>query len=489
MKIVIANSIGIDKNGAYIIHSPSRWSEGVANVHHWFAYYPWELAYLSSLLKKETQHQVCFVDGCLEKLNAQAYLQKILDMNPEVLVMESATRMIDENVQMALTIKKQLGTKLVFVGSHASVFAESLLEKGIDYVCIGEYEYSVLELVQRNMDGNIKGLYPNARRSLLDVNSLPWPEDEDISRLAYGKPGEPSSEYLEIQMYGSRGCPMSCDFCVARNVYYDQPNWRGRNVSDIVNEIAYLQRKYPELKGIFFDEEVHSGSREFIKELTQGVIKAGLQTLQYEAMCDSRLLDQQMLQKMKDAGYYKIRIGIETASDRIMKAINKTIDMGMVREKLGQAKQVGLKTYGTFTIGAWGSDRKEDSKTIQLIKELINDGLLDNLQISICTPQPGTPFYQKIIENGFLIKGLSWDQYDGGNTAVVSYPNYTAKSIKATYKRALLMRDHCFLQAKIRQKNFLVWIKSIYKRYGLIGFVNKAVRRLWAEIRYLTKII
>ena len=42
MKIVIANSIGKDKQGDYIIHSPSRWSEAVQSKFHWFAYYPWE---------------------------------------------------------------------------------------------------------------------------------------------------------------------------------------------------------------------------------------------------------------------------------------------------------------------------------------------------------------------------------------------------------------------------------------------------------------
>ena len=215
MKIVIANSIGIDKNGAYIIHSPSRWSEGVKNEHHWFAYYPWELACLSSLLKKETKHHICFIDGCLEKLDADSYVQKIIDLKPDWLIIESATRMIEENVEMALKVKNRLGTKLVFTGAHASAYPELLQNQGIDYVCVGEYEYTVLDLLQNKPVEDILGLYPNPRRPLLEVNELPWPEDTDVSRLAYGKPGEPSSEYLEIQMYGSRGCPMSCDFCVA----------------------------------------------------------------------------------------------------------------------------------------------------------------------------------------------------------------------------------------------------------------------------------
>ena len=65
MKVVIANSVGIDKEGNYIIHSPSRWSVGVKDKSCWFAYYPWELAYLSSLLKSRTDFNVKMIDGCM----------------------------------------------------------------------------------------------------------------------------------------------------------------------------------------------------------------------------------------------------------------------------------------------------------------------------------------------------------------------------------------------------------------------------------------
>ena len=196
MKVVVANSIGIDRNGYYVIHSPSRWSEGLRSEYHWFAYYPWELAYLSSLLKRQTDHQIKFLDGCLEKLDHDSYYKRILGEKPDFLVIESASRMIDENLQLALNIKKALRTKLVFVGQHASAFPQALLDAGVDYVCVGEYEYTVLELVQKRQAQGILGLHPNQRRQLLDINSLPWPEDADVNRLDYGRPGEPSSEYL-----------------------------------------------------------------------------------------------------------------------------------------------------------------------------------------------------------------------------------------------------------------------------------------------------
>ncbi|MCP4649208.1 MAG: radical SAM protein [PVC group bacterium] len=484
MKIVIANSIGVDKNGYYIIHSPSRWSEGVKSRHNWFAYYPWELAYLSALLKRETAHEVCFLDGCLEQLKADAYYERIIAQKPDFLVIESATRVIDENTELALKIKKSSGAKIIFTGPHASVFPKELLEKGIDYVCIGEYEYAVLELIQGKNKSEILGLYPNARRPLLDVNSLPWPEDNDVSRLRYSQPGEPSSEFLEVQMYGSRGCPMSCNFCVARNIYYDQPNWRSRDPQDIVKELRYLSEKYPAMQGVFFDEEVHNAKKEFILELSNAIVEAGLNNLHYEAMCDVRFLDEETLKAMKMAGYYKIRVGIETASIEVKQGINKSMDLDLVRQRLNLAKTIGIKTYGTFTFGALGSTMAEDNKTVILIKDLIKDKLLDNLQISICTPQPGTPFYDQVKAQKFLRNNLDFTDFDGGNFAVVSYPGYDFKMIERMKNKAFLMRDHCFFKSKICNFEFFSWVRSIYKRYGVIGLLSKGLRRLPAEVRY-----
>ncbi|RKY36888.1 MAG: radical SAM protein [Candidatus Omnitrophota bacterium] len=484
MKIVIANSIGIDKNGCYMIHSPSRWSEGVKNKYHWFAYYPWELAYLSSLLKKETKHRVKFLDGCLERLNFPAYYKRILQEKPDFLIMESATILIEENLALCLLIKKILHTKLIFVGQHASVFSAQLLDAGVDYVCIGEYEYSVLEIIQGKKQKDILGLYPNKRRKLLNINSLSWPEDNDVSRIAYGMPGEPSSEYLEVQMYASRGCMMSCNFCVASNVYYRQPNWRAREVKDIVNEIKYLKKKYPQMQGIFFDEECHTGEKKFILDLSKAIIASGLNNLHYEAMCDLRFLDADVLQAIKDAGYYKIRVGIETKSSKVMSGIGKFIDLNLIYQKLALAKKNGLKTYGTFTFGALGSDSREDKQTIKLIKELISAGLLDNLQLSICTPQPGTPFYETVKQSNFLRKNLSFRDYDGGNFALVDYPNYNHQAIEKMKRKALLVRDHYFLRAKLQNKNFWQWISSIYQRYGIKGLLIKAVIRFLSEVKY-----
>lgn len=484
MKIVIANSIGKDKYGNYIIHSPSRWSEAVKSKFHWFAYYPWELAYLSSLLKQETKNKVKFVDGCLMRLDQKAYYKYIIAEKPDMLIMESATRMIEENIELALKVKASTGAKLVFAGSHASAFPQELIDRGIDYVCLGEYELTVLEIIQAKNTTGILGLYPNARRPLLDIKKLPWPEDSDVSRLDYAIPGEPSSEYREIQMYASRGCLGNCNFCVARNVYYNQPNWRPREVMDIIDEIKHLRGKYPLMQGVFFDEEVHNADKQFILRLTDAIVENKLSDLKFEAMCDLRFLDFQVMQAMKNAGYYKIRIGIESASENVMRTMGKTLGLEKIVSTLKIAKSIGLKTYGTFTFGALDSDKNEDEKTIRLIEELLRDNLLDNLQLSICTPQPGTPFYNYVKEKGWLREDVSARDFDGGSIAVLNYPNYTHGQIEAVKNKALLTRDHFFMRQKIKNQNFGQWIGGAFKRYGLAGFFVKGFKRLMRELKF-----
>ena len=484
MKIVIANSIGKDKHGNYIIHSPSRWSEAVKSKFHWFAYYPWELAYLSSVLKQETKHNVKFVDGCLMRLDGIDYLKHIIAQSPDMLVMESATRMIEENLDLALKVKAQTGAKLVFVGAHASAFPQELIDKGVDFVCVGEYEYTVLEIVQEKSRLKILGLYPNIRRPLLDVKKLLWPEDKDVSRMDYGMPGEPSSEYREIQMYATRGCPGSCNFCVARYVYYNKPNWRAREVQDIIAEIKYLREKYPIMQGVFFDEEAHNADRQFILNLTEAIIANNLNDLKFEAMCDVRFLDEPVMRAMKNAGYYKIRVGIESASEKVMKAMGKSMDIKRIITVLRTAKEIGLKTYGTFTFGALGSSPSEDEKTIKLIQDLIEKNILDNLQLSICTPQPGTPFYDYVKAKGFLREGIVNSDFDGGSVAVLDYPRYSHQQIEQAKEKALLVRDHAFMSRKIKEHKSGDWILAVLKRYGIVGFLVKAFKRLIREVRF-----
>ncbi|KMP12171.1 hypothetical protein UZ36_01745 [Candidatus Nitromaritima sp. SCGC AAA799-C22] len=438
MKIVVANSVGVDSNGYHMVHVPSRWSLGVKNFTN-CGYYPWELAYTSSLLKRDTDHEVKLLDGVLNAWDFETYLGRLQKEQPDWLIMESSTRTIGEDLRLARATKNEFGTRVILTGQHPMAKPEEVL-KIADHVCIGEYEFAVLDLIRGKDPKSIPGVYPNPRGELPDINLLPFPEDDDIRRIDYH---EPNCRYRQIQMYGSRGCPRRCNFCAAATLYYDQLNWRPRNVRDIVREIQTLKEKYPEMEGAFFDEEVHNIRKKFNIELAREIKRAGLDNLKYEAMCEYVSLDEEALVEMKSAGYYKIRFGIETASDRVAEqmTLGKKHDLKKLRSILKFGREIDMRFYGTISVGGLGSSQEEDQKTVDLVHELASQGLMHEIQVSINTPQPGTDFYNSCVEKGILRTQTPNEGFDGNGHVAVEYPGYPAEQIQKKQRQALAAFD------------------------------------------------
>jgi len=432
MNIVIANAVGINSDGKRISHFPSRWTAlDFAQNRGGQTFYPFMLAYTSSLLKRDTDHKVTFVDGVLESLNIDQYVERVSALKPDLLVVESASVTYKDDLAFALGVKKNCGSTIVSVGAHSSVFPENVLADGFDLAAIGEFEFTILDLAEKGPHAQVPGLYGNPPRGLTDINLLPFPEDEDVRRIDYREPIH--SEYREIDFFTSRGCPMSCSFCVAAHVYYQgRRKWRKREISSIISEIKYLKGKYSEMEGLFIDEEAHNSSPDFVIDLCNAICENNLSDLKIDAMCGAWTITPETAKKMADAGYYKIRLGIETASEKVGNMMSSKIDLGRTIKALEALRDAGIKVQGTFTIGTMGATEEEDRKTIEFGCELAKKGLIQENQVSISTPMPGTPYFRWADEKGYLVT-KDWSAYDGSVAPVVSYPDYSADDIKRVW--------------------------------------------------------
>lgn len=453
MKIVTANCVGIDSEGWYIIPYPSRWTTSAKDHIDAFTYYPKDLGYLTALLKQNTNHQVKLLDACLERQSKQEYAVRIIEEKPDWLVMESSTRTFNEDMWVARQVKKELGTKIMMTGQHPSAFAGETAER-CDVVIKGEYLKPALRFFNNGGSGSGPGIIDFDKTNLMDVSRLPFPEDSDVSRYEYALKADPICRYREIQLYTARGCPYGCVFCVASHTYYGGPDWRPRPTKSIIAEMRYLYEKYPQCQGMFFDDEIHNASVKRIKELSKAIVMAGLDNKHYNAMCAYHTFDRESLELMKRAGYYLIRVGIETASDKVADGLRLggKYRPAKLEKFLNDAKEIGVEVYGTFTVGGPGSNKEEDTKTIRLMEQLIEDDLLSDCQISICTPQPGAPFYDWAIEQGAISKS-GWSAFDGGVSSVLNLPGYSGESIErirrealAAYDRARSVRDKQLFQ-------------------------------------------
>lgn len=464
LRILIANSIGKDDEGNNYILFPSRWSAFVGKTKS-FNFYPYELAYLSSMLKQNPHLKVKMVDGNFDELTAEEYFEKHKNFKPDFLIMETSSVVYKYDLKFALLFKKKFGTKLIFCGQHPTAFPKEVLKDGVDFVATGEYEPAVVKLIANPKLKKIDGIYPNPAKELLDVNQLPFPEDDDISRMNYSRIG--GCDYKEIEFFASRGCPMNCNFCVARQTYYGKSNFRARKIDSIIQEIKYLRKKYPDMEGIFFDEENHNANKKFVMDLCRAIIDNHLNDLKYDAMCGYWTFDEEMIRMMRAAGYYKIRIGIETASVKTAKGMVKNVNVDRIIEVLKMAKKAGMRMYATFTFGSPESNLEEDRKTLKLIEKLTREGLLYDFQASICTPQPGTPFYKLLDSKKFLLT-KDWKKYNGG-TAVYQYPDYSKQEIESNLPKAAML----YLKVNIRNNGLAGTIFNFIRKDGLRDFMIK----------------
>lgn len=447
MNIVIANGPGILDNGQEVILFPSRWDSGIPHGRKKpFAFFPYELAILSQLLKRELkQHAIKFLDGNLEGWNGDTYIRKLTQQfigvpfgEPRVLICELSALTYPTMTRVMQELRQILDGepfRAILCGPMGAYDKQRALDDGWTDVVVGEYELKVLEL--------LGGIVPDEARTngLVNLDWLPWPEDFDVDRSRYRE----INHYIDyrsnaaiVQLYATRGCPLSCTFCVVPSLYgghgKSHRSHRCRDVEDVCNEIVYLSELYPTFSGAFFNDEAHNANAEWFASFCEALIARGLNRYQYDAMCGMWSFTPELVQLAKRAGYRQIRFGLESTSEAVGKAIKKTLSRDRTESFLGWLKDAGIGAYATIQVGAMGSTEASDRKTIADVKEWIQRGMIQKWQLSTSTPQPNTPFYDLCKRNGWLVTENPED-FDGYR-ATVNFPDYPAHRIQAVRDEA-----------------------------------------------------
>lgn len=414
MNIVIANGPGRLDNGSDVILFPSRWDSGVQAAP--FRFYPYELAYLSTLLKRELPSDyVKMIDGNIMGLGADQYANVIRQYNPDVLICECSALTYGTMTRVAQAVNSGWN---ILCGPMATYAGANL--DGWNNTVVGEYEHKVLAL--------LKGKPEPA--GYVDLDWLPWPEDEDISRINYDE----INHYARgtVQLYPTRGCPLSCTFCVVPTYYgghgKSHRSHRVRDVDNVCGEIEYLASRYAgQFSGCYFNEEAHNANVEWLASFAEALIKRGLNKYQYDAMCGYWTFTEDLVKLLGRAGYRQIRFGVESTSEQVGKTIKKLMHVEKIEQLMQWCKAAGIGCYGTFQIGAPGSSEATDRQTIADLNRWRQQGLMQKWQVSTSTPLPGTPFYAQAKANGWLLtEDLS--RFNGFHP-VLSYPDYPAERI------------------------------------------------------------
>ena len=377
-----------------------------------------------------------------------------------MLVLETSTPSINDDIKTVESVKKVVKTVLVMIGPHSSVFYKDMLKKNVDIVALGEYDYTLLDIAKRIKSGrNFKGvkgiawkdkkgriILEDKRPLIKNLDNLPFPARELFNLDYYDH--FPGREKGNITMITSRGCPYRCTYCLWPQVMYGH-EVRLRSPKNVVAEMKEVIEKYG-ATNIFFDDDMLTHDKKRTVELCNEIINSGIK-VNWQCYGRVNIADLEMFKKMKEAGCVMVRFGIESGVQEILNNVKKGVTLEQIKNAFSLAKKAGLKTFGTVMFGLPGENKETVKKTVKFLIELEPD----YVQFSIVTPYPGTELYDYLKKNGYLIT-TEWSEYNGSFNAVFELPTITRSELNDAIKygwRKFYLRPEKIIKELLRIRN------------------------------------
>lgn len=365
---------------------------------------PLSLAYIASLLLND-KHQVKLLDASILGYKTKTTLQEIEKFSPDILILTSSSIDRWECPNLCIDsvfeiINKTKVKPIVLTGSHGSTISEWVFSKcKVDYIVRGEPEMVVLNLIRsliKNIDvKNIHGISfrqnnmiihnPEASR-IENLDILPLPAYNLLSMDKYSNSGFKNPFSI---MMTSRGCPFNCSFCLKT---MSAGKYIVRSPLNVVKEVEYLVDKFG-VKSIFFQDWEFLIIPQRVEEISNLILEKGLEI---SWSCNARATDivknKNLISKMKRSGCFKINIGLESASDKILGNINKKVKKQDLQNAIDilKAQKIDIGFY--VLLNCPGEDRKTIRETVDFI-------IANNLKVKSFNPvipYPGTVLFDEL---------------------------------------------------------------------------------------------
>lgn len=368
---------------------------------------PYTLAMLASLLRQRGQ-QVRLVDLTASRQSVET-LMATLDREgfiPTLILFPSTTPTLAADVEAMAKLKARYGAPMFCFGPHASTTpAESMARAPqVDGMFVGEPEDAALEvaaLPTLNEVGNVAALtyrrgdevIPHrAHGSFTGFLTAPMPAWDLLDLSQYSLPLVNKS-YVIVET--SRGCPYTCDFCVAP--IHQGHKFRERSAAAIVDEMAFIVRTHGVKFFYLWGDTVTLNVKSF-SAICEEIIARGLDVQWFGNARADNLQDPAFVDRLKRSGCWMLALGIETESDDTRKDMMKRLESEKIRKALINMRAAGVKSFGFFILGYPGEDVAALDRTISYAIDLDPD--FANFYPAV--PYPGTELYNKAKRDGLL---------------------------------------------------------------------------------------
>lgn len=293
-------------------------------------------------------------------------------------------------------LKMESDIPTIWGGVHATTMTKECLEHA-DMVCYGEGEDLIVTLADRILNNkplrNIPGLIlrensESISGSLVDITKLPQP-DFDFNENHYLATNhdvlkfntECYEKILNIDYYlaPTRGCPYKCSYCINSGyaeLFKGKKRFRQRDLDLVIKELCWVKTNIPSVQRIIIDDDCFLAIKEDDMTYFTSRYKDQIGLPFVIRGAHPQHVTDKKLKALCDAGLIKLRIGVQTGSDRIRKLYDrlwennqKIMELAKLISKYIQSGELKYVMYDIITDNPWETE-EDCQQTLDLVLSL-----------------------------------------------------------------------------------------------------------------------
>ncbi len=297
----------------------------------------------------------------------------------------------DEQVEIVRNIRQNYPkAKHIAGGPHVSEFPDESLNV-FDSIVLGEGEEEVIDAIDDFQNSGLKSRYEQSES--IDINKYPFSLRKYLPKSSVArknmmtlKSKPENAEIFGTTVLFSRGCPYSCSFCAMPSMKKFDRGTRYRTPELIRNEIEYLQREYG-IGGInLLDEIGIPPSKAKAIPYLEAIASTGIM---WRGQTRVDTMTSELAKLARESGCVALGLGVESASQTCLNAINKKIKVEDAKRTIRLLKEQGIETRVYMILGLPGETKDIVKQTWDFITE--TDPEL--VYLSLFAVRPGTEVY------------------------------------------------------------------------------------------------
>ena len=362
----------------------------------------------------------------------------------------------------------------IFLGGPlASYLSEVILTKNsnIDFIILGEGETPIVKVINADQDDTFGNKIKNELKSIKGFAFMEQEEyvntgfnrEDSIDTQVYSKAKLDLSNYNQVNLSFSKGCPFGCYFCLVtqyfgKKVLYADP-------LKLAEEIQYIVDTF-NIRVFSFVDDTFGLIKDKLRTLVNEIVKRNLNSCYFWVGTRYDVLDDETIELFTKMGVKCVALGTESVNKHTRTELHKNNTLSTMNTVIKKLQEKKIRVETSAILGLPNETIADFKNTIDVLYNMP----FNVVHLSTLIMIPGARLYdkyswfgiRKVQEFSVLADYMEWDNYRI-NHGYYSSNCSTLEDLEKAYKYAYEKLNNRLVEKKFKEmSNLMIYCNQLY---------------------------